>query len=169
MIWSLYHYVSLCLQLGCGHWRSKPVPILPHVLLDFAFVPVPRPSLKPPSRLLASLSRSQTVSSTQASVRSACLMPSYTIVWLKMGFVVLRNTRVFWRLFRLVSGSTKLQEWREKKYGNGKLNWTVFGVLLLFSLLTIQLFVIIFNHICTAWNQVSSANQWIYLVSLWYT
>lgn len=74
--------------------------------------PVPSPSLKPPRRLLASLSRSQTVSSTQASVRSSCLMPSYTIVWLNIGSTVLRSTRVFWRLFLLVSGSTRLKKRR---------------------------------------------------------
>lgn len=70
--------------------------------------PVPTPSLRPPSRLLASLSRSQTVSSTQASARSTSLMPSYTMVWLNTGSTVLRSTRVFCRLFLLVSGSTKL-------------------------------------------------------------
>lgn len=70
--------------------------------------PVPMPSLRPPSEWLARRSRSQTVSSTQASFRSSALKPSYTIVWLNMGLAVLFSTRVFWRLFLLVSGSTKL-------------------------------------------------------------
>lgn len=70
--------------------------------------PVPMPSLRPPRMWLASRSRSQTVSSTQASFKSSALKPSYTIVWLNMGLTVLFSTRVFWRLFLLVSGSTKL-------------------------------------------------------------
>lgn len=70
--------------------------------------PVPIPSLRPPSRLVANLSRSHTVSSTQASDRSMSLIPSYTMVWLNTGSTVRRTTRVFCRLFLLVSGSTKL-------------------------------------------------------------
>ena len=86
--------------------------------LDGPFPPIPEPtpSLIPPSRWLASLSRSQTVSSTQASDRSVSLMPSYTIVWLNTGSTVLRSTRVFCRLFLLVSGSMKLQITGKRKY-----------------------------------------------------
>lgn len=40
------------------------------------------------------------------------------MVWLKTGQSVRFSTRVFWRLFRLVSGSTKLDEEEEEERGD---------------------------------------------------
>lgn len=71
--------------------------------------PVPEPSLTPPMKWLLSRSWSHTVSSTQVSLRSCGLKPSYTIVWLNRGLAVFFTTLVFCRLLLLISGRTTLQ------------------------------------------------------------
>lgn len=63
------HFICLCFS------RSQNIQRAQHWT-----APVPMPSLRPPSEWLARRSRSQTVSSTQASFRSSALKPSYTIV-----------------------------------------------------------------------------------------
>lgn len=120
-----------------GHNNSKKslIVLATHFEKKYCEVlPVPMPSLRPPSRWLASRSRSQTVSSTQASFRSSALKPSYTMVWLNMGLVVFFNTLVFWWLFLLVSGSTKLWEHWTKANDKAKYKvsqvWTISGFII---------------------------------------
>lgn len=81
-------------------FQTKSVPLVS---------PVPEPSLSPPMKWWRSRSWSHTVISAQASRRSSARKPSYTMVWLNMGLAVLFTTRVFCRLFLLVSGRTALR------------------------------------------------------------